>query len=45
MTFYQRHIAPRLTHLAMRQNNLVRYRKRVIDAAEGRVLKSGPAQG
>jgi hypothetical protein len=39
MSFYQRHIVPRLIHLAMRQAYLAPYRKRVIDAAEGRVLE------
>jgi ubiquinone/menaquinone biosynthesis C-methylase UbiE len=45
MSFYQRHIVPRLTHLAMRQAHLVPYRKRVIDAAEGRVLEIGIGSG
>jgi ubiquinone/menaquinone biosynthesis C-methylase UbiE len=45
MSFYQRHIVPRLTHLAMRQNYLVPYRKRVIGSAEGRVLEIGIGSG
>lgn len=45
MSFYQRHVVPRLTHLAMRQNYLVPYRKRVIGAAEGRVLEIGIGSG
>jgi len=45
MSFYQRHIVPRLTHLAMRQNYLVPYRRRVIGAAEGRVLEIGIGSG
>jgi ubiquinone/menaquinone biosynthesis C-methylase UbiE len=45
MSFYQRHIVPRLTHLAMRQDYLVPYRKRVIGSAEGRVLEIGIGSG
>jgi ubiquinone/menaquinone biosynthesis C-methylase UbiE len=45
MSFYQRHIVPRLIHLAMRQNYLVPFRKRVIGAAEGRVLEIGIGSG
>jgi ubiquinone/menaquinone biosynthesis C-methylase UbiE len=45
MSFYQRHIVPRLTHLAMRQNYLVPFRKRVIGAAEGRILEVGIGSG
>jgi ubiquinone/menaquinone biosynthesis C-methylase UbiE len=45
MSFYQRHIVPRLTHLAMRQTYFVPYRKRVIGAAEGRVLEIGIGSG
>jgi ubiquinone/menaquinone biosynthesis C-methylase UbiE len=45
MSFYQRHIVPRLTHLAMRQNYLVPSRKRVIGAAEGRILEVGIGSG
>jgi ubiquinone/menaquinone biosynthesis C-methylase UbiE len=45
MNFYQRHIVPPLTHLAMRQNQLVPFRKRVVRAAEGRVLEIGIGSG
>jgi ubiquinone/menaquinone biosynthesis C-methylase UbiE len=45
MNFYQRHIVPRMTHLAMRQNRLVPFRKRVVGAAEGRVLEIGIGSG
>ncbi len=45
MSFYQRYIVPRLTHLAMRQHYLVRFRRRVIGAAEGRVLEIGIGSG
>jgi ubiquinone/menaquinone biosynthesis C-methylase UbiE len=45
MSFYQRHIVPPLTHLAMRQRYLVPHRKRVIDGAEGRVLEIGIGSG
>ena len=45
MSFYQRHIIPRLTHLAMRQKQLVPFRQRVIGAAEGRVLEIGIGSG
>jgi SAM-dependent methyltransferase len=45
MNFYQRHVVPRLTHLAMRQNYLVPFRRHVIGAAEGRVLEIGVGSG
>jgi ubiquinone/menaquinone biosynthesis C-methylase UbiE len=45
MSFYQRHVVPRLIHFAMRQNYLVPYRKRVIGAATGRVLEIGFGPG
>jgi ubiquinone/menaquinone biosynthesis C-methylase UbiE len=45
MSFYQHRIVPCLTHLAMRQNYLVPFRKRVIGAAEGRVLEVGIGSG
>ena len=45
MSFYQRYVVPRLTHLSMRQEYLVRFRKRVISAAEGRVLEVGIGSG
>ena len=39
MSFYQRHALPRLLHMVMQQEAMVRYRRRVIGAAEGRVLE------
>ena len=45
MSFYQRHILPTLLHLAMRQKQLVPFRKRAIGAAEGRVLEIGIGSG
>jgi ubiquinone/menaquinone biosynthesis C-methylase UbiE len=45
MSFYQRHVLPYLLHLAMRQNYLVPFRKRVVGTAEGRVLEIGIGSG
>jgi ubiquinone/menaquinone biosynthesis C-methylase UbiE len=45
MSFYQRHVLPYLLHLAMRQKQLVPFRRRVIGAAEGRVLEIGIGSG
>ncbi len=45
MSFYQRYVVPRLTHLAMRQKQLMPFRQRVIGAAEGRVLEIGIGSG
>lgn len=45
MSFYRRHIVPQLTHLAMRQKQLLPYRRRVIAAAEGHVLEIGVGSG
>jgi ubiquinone/menaquinone biosynthesis C-methylase UbiE len=45
MSFYQRHVLPRLLHLAMRQATLLPFRRRVIGAAEGRVLEVGIGSG
>ena len=45
MSFYQRYVIPRLTHLAMRQKQLLPFRRRVIGAAEGRVLEIGIGSG
>lgn len=45
MSFYQRHVLPHLLHLAMRQKQLLPFRKRVIGAAEGRVLEIGIGSG
>jgi ubiquinone/menaquinone biosynthesis C-methylase UbiE len=45
MSFYQRYVIPRLTHLAMRQKQFLPFRQRVIGAAEGRVLEIGIGSG
>lgn len=45
MSFYQDYVMPRLTHLAMRQKQLAPFRRRVIGAAEGRVLEIGIGSG
>ncbi|HEX5326477.1 MAG TPA: class I SAM-dependent methyltransferase [Acetobacteraceae bacterium] len=45
MSFYQRKLVPRLIHLAMRQEALLPFRRRVISAAEGRVLEVGIGSG
>ena len=45
MRFYDRHVLPRLTHLAMRQEQLRPYRERVVSAASGRVLEIGIGSG
>ena len=45
MSFYQRYIIPRLTHLAMRQKQLLPLRQRLVGAAEGRVLEIGIGSG
>jgi ubiquinone/menaquinone biosynthesis C-methylase UbiE len=45
MSFYRRYIVPRLTHLAMRQKQLLPFRQRVIGAAEGWVLEIGVGSG
>ena len=45
MSFYQRRILPHLVHLAMRQDALLPFRRRVIDAAAGRVLEIGVGSG
>ena len=45
MSFYQRHVIPRLTHLAMRQKQRPPFRRRVGGAAEGRVLEIGVGSG
>src|SRR3974390_2201925 len=45
MSLYQRHVIPRLIHLAMRQKQLLPFRRRVIGAAEGRVLEIGIGSG
>lgn len=45
MTFYRRHVLPCLLHLAMRQKLLLPFRRRVIGAAEGKVLEIGIGSG
>jgi ubiquinone/menaquinone biosynthesis C-methylase UbiE len=45
MGFYQRHIVPCLTHLAMSQGQLVPHRQHIVGAAEGRVLEIGVGSG
>jgi ubiquinone/menaquinone biosynthesis C-methylase UbiE len=45
MSFYQRYVIPRLTHVAMRQKQFLPFRQRVIGAAEGRVLEIGIGSG
>ena len=45
MSFYQHHILPRLLHMVMQQEAMVPYRRRVIGAAEGRVLEVGIGSG
>lgn len=45
MSFYNRVVLPRLCHLAMRNRRLEPYRRRVIAAAEGRVLEIGIGSG
>jgi len=45
MSRYEQYIVPRLTHFAMRGNYLVPFRKRVVGAAEGKVLEIGIGSG
>jgi hypothetical protein len=45
MGFYGNHIVPRLVHLAMRNDLLTPYRRRVLSAASGRVLEIGIGSG
>jgi ubiquinone/menaquinone biosynthesis C-methylase UbiE len=45
MSFYRRYVIPHLTHLSMRQKQLLPFRQRVIGAAEGRVLEIGIGSG
>jgi hypothetical protein len=45
MSFYQDVILPRLVHLSMRNGELLPYRRRVLSAAEGRVLEVGIGSG
>lgn len=45
MAFYRYVVLPRLCDLAMRNRLLLPYRRRVIEAAEGRVLEIGVGSG
>ncbi|MEO5924432.1 MAG: class I SAM-dependent methyltransferase [Bryobacteraceae bacterium] len=45
MGFYDRHILPRVIDVAMRQQRLEPYRRRVLAGAEGRVLEIGVGSG
>lgn len=45
MHFYDKHILPRLTHMAMCQQQLAPYRHRAVSAAEGRVVEIGIGSG
>lgn len=45
MGFYHDRVLPLLIHLAMRQDRLAAYRRRVVSAAEGRVLEVGVGSG
>lgn len=45
MGFYDKYILPRLTHMAMRQEQLTPYRRRTVSEAEGRVLEIGVGSG
>jgi hypothetical protein len=45
MGFYNNVVLPRLCDLAMRNKDMVPYRKRLIGAAEGRVLEIGIGSG
>ena len=45
MGLYQDHVLPHITNLAMRNRENLPYRRRVISAAEGRVLEVGIGSG
>ena len=45
MRIYQHYVLPRLVHLAMRQEAMLPFRRRVIGAAEGRVLEISIGSG
>jgi len=45
MSFYAEVILPRLCHLAMRNRDLLPYRRRTVEAAQGRVLEIGIGSG
>lgn len=45
MSFYCDRIVPYLVHVSMRQEKLAPYRRRVVSAAQGRVLEVGVGSG
>ena len=45
VNFYNRWILPPILDLAMRQNQLQKYRREVVAAADGRVLEAGVGSG
>ena len=45
MTFYAERVLPHLLNLAMQHKDLARYRRRVVPAAQGRVLEVGIGSG
>lgn len=45
MPFYKDVVLPRLCHLAMRNRQLVPYRRRAVGSAQGRVLEIGAGSG
>jgi hypothetical protein len=45
MGFYENRILPHLVHLSMRQNTFLAYRRRLVPAAQGRVLEIGVGSG
>lgn len=45
MGIYQHYLVPCLTHLAMNQKQLLPFRRRIVGAAEGRVLEIGIGSG
>jgi len=45
MSFYDQHILPHVINMAMRNRDLLPYRKRIAAAAEGRVLEIGIGSG
>src|SRR5438552_8722734 len=45
MSFYQRRILPHVINLSMRNRELLPYRQRVLEKAEGRILEIGIGSG
>ncbi|HEV8333708.1 MAG TPA: hypothetical protein VGQ22_19945 [Steroidobacteraceae bacterium] len=45
MSFYDNHVLPHVINLAMRNRDLLPYRKRALAAAMGRVLEIGIGSG